>query len=73
MYITESMGFTIRKINHTDGMVTTVAGQYTKGGGTDGLPLEATFNYPYDISVDDDGNFYLIEGWGCTVRKYAIE
>lgn len=73
MYITDSMGFTIRKINHTDGMVTTVAGQYNKGGGTDGLPLEATFSYPYDISVDDDGNFYLIEGWGCTVRKYAIE
>lgn len=73
MYFIDSMGFTIRKVDRKDGMVSTVAGKYGKGGDTDGLPLEATFNYPYDISVDDDGNFYLIEGWGCCVRKYAIE
>ena len=75
MYVTESMGFTIRKIGHTDGMVTTVAGIYTKSDNNkvEGLPLETTFNYPYDISVDDEGNFYIIEGWGSDVRKFAIE
>ena len=75
MYITDSMGFTIRKIGHEDGMVTTVAGSYTKTNNNkvEGLPLETTFNYPYDIDVDDDGNFYIVEGWGCNVRKFAIE
>ena len=75
MYITDSMGFTIRKIGHEDGMVTTVAGSYTKTNNNkvEGLPLETTFNYPYDIDVDDDGNFYIVEGWGCDVRKFAIE
>ncbi len=75
MYITDSMGFTIRKIGHADGMVTTVAGSYTKSDNNkvEGLPLETTFNYPYDIDVDDDGNFYIVEGWGVDVRKFAIE
>ena len=75
MYITDSMGFTIRKIGHADGMVTTVAGSYTKSDNNkvEGLPLETTFNYPYDIDVDDDGNFYIVEGWGQDVRKFAIE
>ena len=56
-------------------MVTTVAGIYTKSDSNrvEGLPLETTFNFPYDISVDDEGNFYIVEGWGSDVRKFAIE
>lgn len=75
MYLTDSMGFTVRKIGHNDGMVTTVAGKYNTcdNNKVEGLPLEVTFNYPYDISIDDEGNFYIIEGWGCDVRKFAIE
>ena len=75
MYLIDSMGFTVRKIGHNDGMVTTVAGKYNTCdiNKVEGLPLEVTFNYPYDISIDDEGNFYIIEGWGCDVRKFAIE
>lgn len=78
MYLTDSMGFTIRKIDHETGMVTTVAGAYTIEGGAgasnvDGEPLDARFSYPYDIAVDDDGNFWIVEGWGSRLRKYAIE
>jgi len=75
LYITDSMGFMVRKIGYNDGMVTTAAGKYNTCDNNlvEGLPLEVTFNYPYDIAADDDGNFYIIEGWGCDVRKYAIE
>lgn len=75
MYLIDSMGFTVRKIGHNDGMVTTVAGIFNKSDNNkvEGLPLEVTFNYPYDISIDDEGNFYIIEGWGRDVRKFAIE
>lgn len=73
MYFTDSMGFTVRRINREDGMATTVAGIFQSEGGDDGLPLESKFSYPYDISVDDDGNFYICQGWGCSVRKFAIE
>lgn len=73
MYVTDSMGFIIRKINRIDGLVTTVAGQYNKNGGDDGLPLDARFNYPYDICIDDEGSFYIGLSHGCSVRKYAVE
>lgn len=73
IYLADAGGMTLRKINRFDGLVTTVAGQYTKNTNIDGPPLEATLNYPYDICVDDDGSFYIAEGWGYSVRKYAIE
>lgn len=75
MYFIDSMGFVVRKLNHDDGMVSTVAGQYQTcvNDKIEGLPLEVTFNFPYDIAVDDAGDFYIIEGWGTDVRKFAIE
>ncbi len=73
MYFTDSMGFTIRKIDRITGMLTTVAGKYVSGGDVDGEPLDALFSYPYDIGIDHEGNFYIAEGWGDSVRKYAIE
>lgn len=78
LYICDSMGFSIRKLDHETGMISTVAGAYTQEGGAgktgiDGDPLDARFSYPYDISVDDEGNFWIVEGWGSRLRKYAIE
>lgn len=78
MYFLDSMGHTIRKISHSDEMVTTVAGKYNQTSPAtstmlEGSPLEVKFNYPYDISIDDEGNFYIVEGWGMDVRKFAIE
>lgn len=75
MYIANREGRTIRKIGHNDGMVTTVAGQagYTDNNKAEGLPIEVTFNHPWDIAVDDEGNFYIGEYWGNDVRKFAIE
>ncbi len=73
MYFTESMGHTIRKIDRITGMVTTVAGKFQSEGAVDGLPLEARFQYPYDICIDSDGNFFIIQGWGRSLKKFAIE
>jgi hypothetical protein len=75
MYWIDSYAYTIRKLSHADGMVTTVAGKYRSSDNNkvEGLPEDVTFNYPYDIAVDDTGDFYIIEGWGGDVRKFAIE
>lgn len=73
LYCTESSGFVIRKIGLKDGYCVTVAGKYGKAGGEDGLPLASIFSYPYDITNDGEGNFYIVEGWGCLLRKFAIE
>lgn len=75
MYWTDSYGYTVRKLSHADGMVTTVVGQYRKQSSSkvEGLPLENTLYTPWDIARDSEGNFYIVEVDGRDVRKYAIE
>ncbi|WP_320167791.1 IPT/TIG domain-containing protein [Mangrovibacterium marinum] len=72
-------GFVIRKIS-TDGFVSTVAGTVhdnLPGSGDrlaiDGAPLQARFIYPVAIDYDGEGAFYIGEGWGRRLRKYAVE
>jgi len=74
IFIVEGSGsFLLRKISAVDGYVSTVAGSLNGEGNVDGLPEVARFSYPYDISNDGEGNYYIVEGWGVKVRKYAIE
>ncbi len=40
---------------------------------TSGPPLEVTIDHPQDMCRDSDGNFYIADGWGRTVRKLTIE
>ena len=65
--------YVLRKISVEDGYVSTVAGMVNVASQIDGTPLEATFNYPYDICYDGEGGFWIAEGWGQAVRKYAVE
>jgi hypothetical protein len=65
--------YVIRKISVTDNYVSTVAGSPNVVGQVDGSPLDARFNYPYDIDNDGEGNYWIIEGWGIALRKFAIE
>ena len=60
-------GYCLRKLDILDGYVSTVASQI------DGTPLEATFNYPYDICYDGEGGYWIAEAWGKAIRKYAVE
>jgi hypothetical protein len=69
----------LRKISTADGYVSTICGKIPSGSennnGTqvDGLPSEARLCSPYDIANDGEGNYWIAEGWGCAIRKYAIE
>ena len=73
-YIVDGFGgHCLRKLDILDGYVSTVAGQVNVISQIDGTPLEATFNYPYDICYDGEGGYWIAEGWGCAVRKYAVE
>lgn len=66
-------GQCLRKLDILDGYVSTVAGQVDVTSQIDGTPLEATFNYPYDICYDGEGGYWIAEAWGKAVRKYAVE
>ncbi|MFT4202642.1 MAG: IPT/TIG domain-containing protein [Chitinophagaceae bacterium] len=73
LYVVDSNNHTIRKINHSSGYVSLIAGTTGVAGGDNGDPLKSTFSYPYCISVDESDNMFIGESWGTTIRKLAIE
>jgi len=82
IYVTDgsrSGGHFIRKITVNTGYVSTVAGKKVNGlpaenSLVDGvIPTEAVFRRLTDICFDGEGGFYVLDGWGRRLRKYAIE
>ncbi len=67
VYIADSYNNKIREIA-TDGTVTTFAGTGTAGN-NDGLASSATFNTPYGITVDSNGNVYVSDLVTDNIRK----
>lgn len=68
-------GDVIRKINIQTGVVTTIAGQYGRKGGADGIGAEASFNNLSDSHSDitTDGSYlYIADSGNHTIRKVEI-
>ena len=61
----------IRKID-LDGNVTTLAGTGVLGH-KNGLGTEAEFNYPWDITLDAEGNIYIGDGYNYVVRILSTD
>jgi sugar lactone lactonase YvrE len=76
LYIAESSGHKIRKVNIATGMISTVAGNGfgmgTQWGGYtgDGGPaISAELNWPTDVKLDSAGNLYIADMWNNAIRK----
>ncbi|MBM3436387.1 MAG: hypothetical protein FJY07_09265, partial [Bacteroidetes bacterium] len=69
MFVSDFLNQRIRKID-TSGMVTTVAGSGAAGL-QDSSAMEAQFNYPRGICMDDTGNIYIGDSWNHRVRKIS--
>ena len=65
LYVVDRGNYSVRKIT-PDGVVTTIAGSQTPGS-ADGIGTAAQFTNLLDVTVDLDGNLYVIEG--LLVRK----
>ena len=65
--IADEWNHKIRKIT-PEGEVTTVAGD-GEINSDDGLATAASFNYPWDLTVDSLGNIFVADGYNYTVRK----
>ncbi len=61
----------IRKIT-PQGTVTTLAGTGMEGY-EDGLAANASFNLPWDITTDPDGNVYVADGYNYVIRKIGTD
>ncbi len=68
LYIAESDN-RVRMVSAVDGSIVTVAGTGGRGDSGDGGPAtSAQFNAPYGISVDTNGNLYIMDSVACVVR-----
>ncbi|MBD2871898.1 NHL domain-containing protein [Paenibacillus arenilitoris] len=70
LYIAEIFNHTIRKVDQTTGIITTVVGTGASGFSGDGGPAtSAQLNTPYSVDFDDSGNLYIADLNNNRVRK----
>ena len=71
VYIASYLGFRVRKVD-TNGIISTVAGNGTKGYTGDGGPATAaSIGYTSGLAVDGAGNVYIADNGAHRVRKVA--
>ncbi|MCG6918583.1 MAG: hypothetical protein LJE89_13700 [Deltaproteobacteria bacterium] len=70
LYIADTYNHRIRKVNAKTGIITTVAGNGSKGFSGDGGPAtSARFRYPFSLYVDSAGNIYIADTYNYRIRK----
>jgi sugar lactone lactonase YvrE len=73
LYIAEFRGGRVRKVS-PDGVITTYAGDGSRGYSGDGGPAAAaSFKDPYGLAVDAAGNLYVADANGGRIRKISPE
>ena len=70
LYVADFGNNTIRKIA-PGGVVTTLAGQVGVSGFGDGVGTLATFNSPFGIALDGNGNLFVADAKNGTLRKVS--
>ena len=68
LYIAEAGGSTIRKLS-PDGVLTVVAGKPGVYSAADGPANSALFQHPNSVSFDAEGNLFVADEFGPTIRK----
>jgi sugar lactone lactonase YvrE len=72
LFVADSYNHAIRKVVIATGAVTTVAGAPDSTGGQDGVGAAARFYYPSDVAADGNGNLFVADDHGQTIRKLVI-
>ncbi len=67
VYIADHNTHVIREL--TAGVVSTLAGTTYITGSDDGQGNAATFNHPYGIDLDNNGNIIIADEWNNVIRK----
>ena len=70
LYIAEATNHCIRRVDRDSGVITTVAGTGEQGYSGDGGPATgATFNQPYSLQVDANGDIYIVDRLNFVIRN----
>ena len=70
LYVADSGNQTIRRITPA-GAVTTLAGARGERGSQDGPGAAARFDVPSGICIDGEGNLYVSDTYGSTIRRIS--
>jgi PKD repeat protein len=75
MYIADTHNNSIRKVDRTTGIITTIAGFWGRQGyGGDGGPAtSASLYYPTGVEVDEAGNVYIADSINLRIRKVGLD
>ena len=68
LYIAEDWNSTIRRLNVTTGVVTTVAGKCSQAGAQDGIGTDATFHSAYSLTFDPSGRMFVADFFNRCIR-----
>ena len=70
LYVAEAMNHCVRRVDAATGGITTIAGTGTEGYSGDGGPATAaTFNQPYSLQVDGNGDVYVVDRLNYVIRR----
>jgi len=70
IYISDTGNNVIRKVDHSNQIITTIAGNGTAGySGDGGVPTAAMINAPRHLAVDTSGNIYFADTGNNRVRE----
>ena len=70
LYIADLQNNRVRRVDLTTGIITTVAGDGSAGGGGDGGPAtSAELDEPSEVAVDASGNLYIYDSLDGRVRE----
>ena len=70
LYIAEATNHCIRRIDASTGIITTIAGNGSAGYSGDGGPAtQSTFNQPYALDIDTNGDLYIVDRLNAVIRK----
>ncbi|MGC2414247.1 MAG: hypothetical protein WA459_16305, partial [Stellaceae bacterium] len=70
VYILERQGSSLRAVDPTTGIITTIAGTTARGYGGDGGPaLAAVFDAPKEMAIDRDGSLLIVDTENHAIRR----
>jgi hypothetical protein len=72
IFIADAGNNVVREVNHSTGVITTIAGNGTKGySGDQGPAVAAELDNPTDVAVDAAGNVFIADDYNACIREVS--